>query len=449
MNALRCFVAMVMASAMPAMAELPGGAVVLDHDVLIYHLPEPLISPDGRWVVYASRGFLCVNEVADPRPRRIAELKGTWSHVLAEQEMRKAREALLYGGAALDRVELKAVRDKVTHRVLSLQWTYDSSAIVWGLQHLDLESKESLATFWLSSPEGKKRLLLSVEYGISERGLGDKCKLTRDRRYFVQPHHKRPLIWNVEKNSPRATPFCHLTPSKTSGSWIGIEKDTRQLVVVNADFEVVERFDAYLPNRSFGFALDWSPDERYVLWRNQVGFDHFSNWEGFCLDLRTMRKQELDGRYMGEGFEFSGNGGEFIRYGATGRKTRGYDRAVGAHIVMYQEGGTSHRDIWRISEETGGVARSARNYGVNVRPSSNYQLFAAALPRQGENRVGFEWHLMDRDGMSWRFPGVDGGKYYSPWKVVGFADRDTKVVCFDEHKLFAIPVSTIQTAQVE
>ena len=158
---------------------------------------------------------------------------------------------------------------------------------------------------------------------LGHGGFGTDFNLSRDRKFVVFPGDYRPLIWDLSTDRPRATPFLYLTPSSTSGRWIGIEKDTRQLVIVDENFNVSKRFDEVRPPTSYGFQLNWSPDEQFILWRNQVGYDHFSNWEGFRMDLRTAEKQTLSGRAINEFFAFTGHKGEYLRYGAIFRADDG------------------------------------------------------------------------------------------------------------------------------
>ena len=65
--------------------------------------------------------------------------------------------------------------------------------------------------------------------------------------------------------------------------------------------------------------------------RNQIGFDWYSNWEGFWLDLQTGEKRELEGRFMDEQVAFTGRGGEFFRCGPDGVRNKGLsgDRITG------------------------------------------------------------------------------------------------------------------------
>ena len=65
------------------------------------------------------------------------------------------------------------------------------------------------------------------------------------------------------------------------------------------------------------------------------------------------------------------------------------------------------------------------------------------LTRAAGEKPGWIWHLMDRDGNKWRFPGRDNGAYISPYDVAGFADNGKKIVAYDSTRLFTLPVSAI------
>jgi hypothetical protein len=81
---------------------------------------------------------------------------------------------------------------------------------------------------------------------------------------------------------------------------------------------VIQRFDEFFPSSHSRPTLHWSPDERFVIWRNRIGFDHYSNWEGCRLDLKTRERRILTGDYTGEQILFTGRDGEFLRVRAEG-----------------------------------------------------------------------------------------------------------------------------------
>jgi hypothetical protein len=185
-----------------------------------------------------------------------------------------------------------------------------------------------------------------------------------------------------------------LVPSTSSGRWIGIEKDARQLVLLDEQLQVARRFDEWLPDRTFGFQLDWSPDERYILWRNQIGFDHYSNWEGFRLDLKTDMKRPLDGRFRDEQTQFTGRGGEFVRSGQNGVRSKRWtaDIVTDAHITIVPHGLAPERKVWQMvggSDQLGNLHSMPALY---LSPDS--QLFATSLPRTKDGSFRYAWHLM-------------------------------------------------------
>ena len=317
--------ALVVASA-SAQGALPPAAKIIDAAIDFHERPYPVISPDGKWVAYFSGGFVCAANVSGGDARRLFEVPNSWSPSRA--------------------------RSAIKNTIFELQWTHESDGVVFGVQSYDNTKKLSLFEVWLVTLKDTQRKLAHEEHDIESRGLGYNSVLTRDRKYLVATSHwPRPLIWDLATNRPRATPFLTLTPSTISGRWIGIEKDTRQLVLLDQSFAVAARIDEFLPSRSFGVRLDWSPDENFVICRNQIGFDHYNNWEGFQLDLATGLKRELDGIFMDELLVFTGRGGEFFRSGQDGVRSKGFsgDVITGAHLTIVPEGNELPRDIWRLT----------------------------------------------------------------------------------------------------
>ncbi|MEM9658937.1 MAG: hypothetical protein AAF961_11305, partial [Planctomycetota bacterium] len=81
----------VLLLALVALPGVLGGAPphtrLLDDDALIVAYPNVAVSPNGRWVAYVSRGFVCVvpPDGASP-PRRLREIPDCESHLLARPE---------------------------------------------------------------------------------------------------------------------------------------------------------------------------------------------------------------------------------------------------------------------------------------------------------------------------------------------------------------------------
>jgi len=433
--------------------ELPKSATVLDPDCIFYLWPYPTISPDGEWVAYVSKGHVCVCNINTPAPRQVMEVPHSWTW---PNFVIKKRDSSLKGSfddfRGLSRDERNELHAQLTNTVYGLTWTYDSAGFVFGVQSYDAEQKTSTSDGYFASVDGDITKLAHVGPDALTRGLVTGT-LSRDRKYLVselQEAHPgyRPLIWDVKKNKPRATCYLYLTPSKTSARSIGIEKDSRQLVIVDEQFDVIKRFDETMPDRSFGFRLDWSPNERFIIWRNQIGFDHFSNWKGFHLDLETGAKRELEGRFMDELVAFTGHGGEFLRCGQNGARSKfvSGDQITGAHLTIVPEGEGPPHDVWRITVDPnkpmpGMLTNRPGNPPLRMSPNGN--LFAIGLPRPVGKLSGCIWHLINREGSTWQLPGEDNGEYVSPYELAGFADNGKLIVAYDRTRLFAFPVSEV------
>jgi hypothetical protein len=438
-------------STLAADSDLPAEAVVLDDNLMMFSWPYPAVSPDGEWIAYISRGYVCIVGLDGSKPREVMELPDTWTHFLARPENAYANgqwSELIRGKS---REAYRDLVEKVTNTAFGLHWTHDSLGIVFGLQSQNEKKDGSITEVWHAPLDGQTELIARLEQSYSRQNrTGEGIQLTRDRRFLVWGAGStgKPLIWDIASNRARATCFLYLTPSPTSGRWIGIEKDTRQLVVTDDQFQVVERHDDFLPTLSFGAQLHWSPDEQHVILRNTVGFDHYSNWEGYRLDLKTKQRRVLTGSYMKEFIKFTGKNGGFIRAGREGLQggSSGLIETA-AFLQIVPDGDAYPRQLWRIRALPGDTeVRMPGDVGLNVRCSSNFELFILGIPRQ-TGAYGYVWHLIDRQRNRLPLPGADTGKYESPYSVVGFADGDKKLVAYDEKRLFALPLSVVQQSE--
>jgi hypothetical protein len=442
-----------------AESSLPPVARVLDPDVNTDRWPYPTISPDGKWVAYVAYGYVCVCNVADPAPRKIVEVPNswTWSHFTVPHGESLSNSS--YGILAKDLTQEQ--RDKpiseVTKTISGFNWTYDSTAFVFNVQSTDADHKGYIDDTYLAGFDGKLTKLLHASSDATTR-IPSYGTLTRDQKYLVsaqQPclyEEYRPLIWNVADNKPRATPFLYLTPSAKSGRWLGVEKDTRQLVIADENFDVIKRFEEYQRGPTYGFNLDWSPDERFVIWRNAIGFDYCSNWEGFWLNLETSEKRPLEGQYMDEQIAFTGRGGEFFRCGVDGvpSKLISGTQNTGAHLtVVPGDAKSPPRDLWRITVDPKDFKRipmfNQPGYS-SIHLSANGNLFAVRIPQTPAGSPGLIWTIIDRDGHQWRCPGKENKNNISPYNVIGFTAADRTIVAYDEKQLFAVPVDSIKAS---
>jgi hypothetical protein len=431
-------------------AAVPDGATVLDPNLNTGDAPFPTISPDGKWIAYVRQGFVCVCNVDEPHPRQVTEVPNsyTWPHLKApagHSPPTGSFDELIRG---LSHEEYLELHSQITNSISGLFWLRDSTGFVFAAQTYDPTLKTLSYAVSLALTDGTVKTLAQVPADSPTRPVGAGI-FARDRKYLVSadyaiayPNH-RPLIWDVQYDKPRATPFCALVPSATSGRWIGIEKDTQQLVMTDENFEVTKRFDIHWSDksdRSFGLKLDLSPDERYVLWRNQIGFDYFSNWEGFRLDLQTGIKRELSGHFMSEQLEFTGRGGEFYRCGNDGVRSKHVtaDEITGAHLTIVPDGDAADVDVWRLKTNQVNTVSGAM---AIYEPTTD--LFAIALPRTADKPPGLTWHLMDRSGKSWRMLGAESA-YMLPFEVIGFVEQGRLIAARDDSTLFTVSVDSIK-----
>jgi hypothetical protein len=327
------------------------------------------------------------------------------------------------------------------------QWTADSTAIVYALTNWDDDEKGTQVRVWRAPLEGEPQQIADgIRLSSTDRGVGG--ILSRDGRYLVNNSGRhRALIWDVSSNKPRATPFTYLTPSPTSERWLGIEKDTRQLVIVDEDFNIIKRYEETMPEMKYGFDMIWSPDERFAIWREQIGVDWHSNWVGCRYDLKTGERQIFNGDYMGEKIAFTGQRGEFVRVGSKGvtRNFSGLDLSEN-YVGLVPDERIHMQKFWHVRADPPGRESKVPllHRGVTVTWSPNFELFTIGLPR-GSN--GENLHLADRKRHFWKLPGNDSRSYSSPYNVAGFALEGKSLICYDESRLFAIPIAAIQTPE--
>jgi hypothetical protein len=417
---------------------MPASAKMLDDNMLIWIRPAPLISPDGKWVAYVSRGFVCVCNLEEAKPRRLYEVPGSLTHLMAQPEHTPPDGDFNKVSSQLHQL--------ATAKIECLRWTHDSKAVaVSVVSHVEAEKKSITRVVYIPL-DGEPTNLAEVERSY-ENGdyFSPYFHLSRDHRYVVFDRHRRHLIWDARTNKPQATGFLKLEPSSTSDRWIGIEKDTRQLVITNGEFEIVRRVEEYMPARAMKLDLIWSPDERYVIWKNQVGFDHYSNWEGCRLDLETNKRRILTGSYMAEIVEFTGRKGEFIRCGTEGVQL-GWTGLANRHsyLMVVPHGDGYPNRLYSKSADPNNI--ESRRYLLSssapLRWSPDFQHFLLATGRP-EGPYGCLWHLVDRKRDRWRLSNGDNDQYESPFFVAGFAAGGETIVGYDKNRLFVFPTSSV------
>jgi hypothetical protein len=234
-------------------------------------------------------------------------------------------------------------------------------------------------------------------------------------------------------------------PSATSCRFLGIEIDTRQFVLVDDAFENVKRFDFGLASDR-AFNLAWSPDERFVLCR-QESEEPFNQWRGIRIDLETEEKRGFRGYYWTtDRCAFTGRGGEFTLYGVRGFLSEHVDRMVGAQLWLFPDGSEPARTLVRYDEpeHLTGFYRHARRYGFPpLVASPDASLFAMPLPRPTAAKPGYLYHFIDRDAEAHPWTPYDPNVYVAPAQVLAFANDGQTLVARTDKCLLSIPLTEI------
>jgi hypothetical protein len=248
------------------------------------------------------------------------------------------------------------------------------------------------------------------------------------------------------------TPFDYLVPSSNSDRYLGIEIDTRQLVLIDENFKVAKRYDVTF-DQDRECDLIWSADERFAICRTfRSSLEQQTNrCSVFRIDLKTGRRRILKPGLKDDRYFFSGHGGEVVRLGTLGDQSETYGNGnYGSNIEIVPDGDASEKEIYRFTNPgEDGTNSWHREFYPPALCNSDCSLFAIALPRLGEQSHGYHFHLIARNGYTWPFP--DGAKsdFISPFVAIAFANDGKTLVSHDDRRLFSIPVAMIKKAAQE
>lgn len=441
---------LVMAVAIAAMstasAQLPPGATLLDADIVWdpTSLRGSEVSPDGQFIAYVSRGSLWVCSVTAGPPTKLVDLPNTITDFLAKPEYQEVRERFSDLTPHLNAQPIRELRESLV-TFYGLAWTPSQDGIVYTLGHR-VKGSPTHPTFQVIhvTLSSKVTTIASIELEVSTTPDSDiTFHVTPDRHDVLVASYLVPLLWNARANAVRATCFDNLTPSSTSDRLLGVEIDSRQLALVDANFNVVKRFDVVFDWQR-RCDLAWSPDERYVICKSLIEYPK-KQWEGFRLDLHTGAQRKLSGGLATDRIYFSGRGGEFARVGLTGVPHGGYaDGSSGMfiEIVPDDEGPIQEVSRFVVPPKRTDDYRDHRLYPP-VLSSSDCTLFVMALPRAATQRRGFHLHLIDRSGRTWPFAPIEDTEFNTPFVPVAFANGNQTIVARKGSLLFSIPTASI------
>jgi|GEM_PF-3476080 len=444
-------VTLFLTTSLPLGAAIPEAATVLDADV-VWDIANPecfSISPDGKFVAYISRGAIWSCALADGPPIKLAELPHSVTAFLAMSGNEQLREQAAQMPPTPGYTPIRRPREHGIKLVFSLAWTPSQDGVVYTTRN-SLKENSTLAAFKVMHASlnrvVKEIATIEREYVVYYES-GTNFRVSRDRKYVVLTNYGSPLIWDVLADRPRATCFDYLTPAKSSEKWLGIEIDTRQLVLADGDFRILKRFDVRIPQRR-QCQLVWSPDERFA-----VALTHSAHpsdkTTGIRIDLQTGAKTQLATGVIRDRYYFTSDGGELVRLGITGFPPNGFgDGGHGAYITVLADDANNDENQEQEIVRFPGPPRKPKIWR-NKKPyppilgSTDGSLFAIALPRPTAQAAGFHYHLVDRSGATWPFLPVSGSNYNSPFYPLAFINQGRSILAREGSHLFTIPIASI------
>ncbi len=432
-------------------ADLPPGATLLDNNFECEKWKEPTIavSPDGKSIAYVNSGAIWVCQVDNGPGNKLADLKGSIEEFSRKRSsaMREAWSGKYARCWAMAR-SIKSSRIRAMLMACNGGEVTKQSSMCWQIM-LKAASMPARYQIMEASTTSEVRSIVNIDRGVGEEPHALTAFHVRADNKFVVATGPLPLIWDVGANQPVATPFDYLLPSSTSDRYLGIEIDTRQLVLVDENFKITKRFEVtFDQNRQCD--LIWSPDERFAICRSfRSSLEPMSNkCSVFRIDLKSGQRRSLPMGLKDDRYFFSGHGGEVVQLGTLGDVSETYGNgSYGSYIEFYSDGKTEEREINRFTNPgEDGMNSWHRAFYPPALCSPNCSLFAVALPRLPNQPHGYHFHLIDRNGNKWRFAGGDSSDFISPYVPIAFVEGGEKLVAHDESRLFTIPVSAIKAA---
>lgn len=429
-------------------AAMPAGANIVDADLVWdpVSVESVTISPDGNQIAYVSRGSIWVSGVAAGPPTKVADLPETITDYLARPNYEEARTRFANVTPHRGIRPIPELRRDVVE-LYGLHWTASQDGVVYTL-HNRLEDRSSLAAFSviLTSLEGKSTTCATIRgKWTTTYDSNTSFVLTRKRDFVVVTNFGHSQICDAKTGLPIATCFDYLIPSATSERWLGIEIDTRQLVLISDRWQVLKRFDVVVEDGR-RCDLTWSADERFAICRSyRGGNEPLSDYcSVFRFDLETGNRREMARGVDKDRFVFTGNGGEVVRIGVTGTPPNGYgDGTYGSYLELTPDGDGPSKEIHRFSEPGPRTSEWHRQFYPPVLHNDDCTLFAMALPRRKPRKPGFHFQLMDRAGRTWPFALEDEMKFISPYMPIGLANGGQTMIARDGSRLFSVPIDKV------
>ena len=427
-------------------AAAPPGATVLDPSILWDPIcaDSAAVSPDGKWIAYVSKGAIWTCSVTAGPPKKLVDLPSTITDFLTRPENQEARDKFAFVAPHPGLQPLPHLRGQI-QQFFGLDWTLQQDGLTYTLHRNTEDPRVRAYEVKFVSREGKVTNVASIErdWPLTPDSFTS-FHVTADKKHVVASSFGVPLIWNATTNKPQATCFDYLRPSSTSDRFLGVEIDTRELVLVDNKFQVLKRFSVTF-NQRRRCDLFWSPNEKLAVCRSFL--EHPSDeWEGFRIDLVSDEVRKLEVGLQSDRFVFPAKGDEIIRIGRSITPRGGYaDGSNGTFIELILTGNEAPRTLVQFVRAPLATDnyRNHRWYPPVV-ANSEGTLFAIALPRPDDKKRGYHFHLVDRNENQWPLQPVNESIYYTPYLPIAFANNDQTLVARSADQLFSIPTAAIQ-----
>jgi hypothetical protein len=420
------------------------GAIVLDPDI-IWDVANPdafALSPDGTQIAYISKGAIWCCDVAAGPPVKLADVANSVTDILAQSGNEAKREQSASMPFTSGYEPFAGPMHLDVRHIVSLAWTPQQDGVVFVVQSREEKAMVASHRIVHASTSGAVTEIANIEgqFGVP-REHSYSFHVTPDLKHVIVSSYNATLIWNVETRFPQASCYEYLVPSPTSGNFLGVEIDTRQLVLVDDEFKITKRFETTFTSGR-RLALAWSADERIAVCCEYREYDS-RQWDGFRIDLDTGVQGPPFSGVLADRFIFSPSG-KVVRLGLESTRAGGYaDGSDGAFIAVASVD-AEERFIHRFS----GISRAPkvwRDRKTYPQAISNAEgtLFVMAIPRPNHRQAGFHFHVVDSTG--WLTPLVpdNDDAYITPYLPIAFADQDRVLIARSGSTLFSIPVSRL------
>lgn len=422
-------------------ADLPTDATVLDPDI-VWDVENPqcsAVSGDGKQIAYISKGSLWLCDVESGPPTKIADLPNTTTAILADPQNLKLREKSAASPHDRRAMILTGPVHAARDHVFSLRWTSNREGLLYTVRKR-VGNNTPVAAYHVmhASLAGEVNEIAVIEgqFGIPYEEESS-FHVTSDGKHVVISSYA-PLIWDVARARPLVTPYDRLVPSATSGGFLGIEIDTRQLVLVDEQFAIAKRFDVTFPvERTID--LTWSDDERFAICRthNEYGSQGAT---AFRINLETGHQTPGVKCNVSDRFLFIGSEGKFLHLRVANPGVWGYlNGELGTRAVVVEPDGAS-RHLFTTKDFRKPVKGQRGSIFPPMIAAPDGSRIAFALPRPEDQAPGAQYHLIDLDGLMTPLEPVSDDSYITPYFPITFSDDSRRLIARSGATLFSVPV---------